>query len=257
MSGGKPADGRLSPPVADVVLAALEVGVADGVGRLVLPCPAEVTGAKAGQFVLVRSLAPRAPLLPRPLSILFHRGRLELLFNIVGAGTTALAALRPGDPVHLVGPLGSPFAAPEGPILIVGDGSHVGTMLGLARERGRAASVLYVKAGHPSDAALIAAFEATGVAVAASDGAGLAAALADAVPAFIAAGASDEVMREVQAFAAARGIPGEVALQATMACGLGVCHVCVRPFADGLRLVCEGPVFPLADARFGEVRAGG
>jgi dihydroorotate dehydrogenase electron transfer subunit len=247
---------RVGPPVADVVASVEEAGVTDGVGRLVLQCPDEVRGARAGQFVLVRSLAPGAPLLPRPLSVLFSGDRLELLFNVVGAGTRALAALRPGDPVGLVGPLGHPFAAPDEPILIVGDGSHVGTMLGLARERGTAATVIHVATGHPADPALVALFEATGATVEATDRAGLAAALARTAPAFVAAGAADDVLATVQRWAATRGIPGEAALQAPMACGLGACHVCVRPFAAGLRLVCEGPVFPLAEARFAEAAHG-
>ena len=49
------------------------------------------------------------------------------------------------------------------------------------------------------------------------------------------------------------GIPGEIALEQQMACGLGMCHCCVRPFArDGetvqLRVCREGPVFDLQEA---------
>ena len=48
------------------------------------------------------------------------------------------------------------------------------------------------------------------------------------------------------------GIPGEVAMEQIMACGLGPCYVCVRTFEiDGhkeLRRVCiEGPVFDLQE----------
>jgi dihydroorotate dehydrogenase electron transfer subunit len=49
------------------------------------------------------------------------------------------------------------------------------------------------------------------------------------------------------------GIPGQVAMEQVMACGLGPCYVCVRTFeVDGrkeLRRVCiEGPVFDLQEA---------
>jgi dihydroorotate dehydrogenase electron transfer subunit len=51
----------------------------------------------------------------------------------------------------------------------------------------------------------------------------------------------------------AAGIPGQVAMEQVMACGLGPCYVCVRTFeVDGkkeLRRVCiEGPVFDLQEA---------
>ena len=48
-------------------------------------------------------------------------------------------------------------------------------------------------------------------------------------------------------------IPGQVAMEQVMACGLGPCYVCVRTFeVNGrkeLRRVCiEGPVFDLQEA---------
>ena len=52
------------------------------------------------------------------------------------------------------------------------------------------------------------------------------------------------------------GIPGQVAMEQIMACGIGPCYVCVRTFeVDGqkeLRRVCiEGPVFDLQEASDG------
>jgi dihydroorotate dehydrogenase electron transfer subunit len=49
------------------------------------------------------------------------------------------------------------------------------------------------------------------------------------------------------------GIPGQVAMEQVMACGLGPCYVCVRTFeVNGkkeLRRVCiEGPVFDMQEA---------
>jgi dihydroorotate dehydrogenase electron transfer subunit len=51
----------------------------------------------------------------------------------------------------------------------------------------------------------------------------------------------------------ANGIPGQVAMEQVMACGLGPCYVCVRTFEVGgkkeLRRVCiEGPVFDMQEA---------
>ncbi len=49
------------------------------------------------------------------------------------------------------------------------------------------------------------------------------------------------------------GIPGQIAMEQVMACGLGPCYVCVRTFeVNGkkeLRRVCiEGPVFDMQEA---------
>ena len=49
------------------------------------------------------------------------------------------------------------------------------------------------------------------------------------------------------------GIPGQIAMEQVMACGLGPCYVCVRTFeVNGhkeLRRVCiDGPVFDLQEA---------
>ena len=64
---------------------------------------------------------------------------------------------------------------------------------------------------------------------------------------------SNRLMQLMKRLAKAHGIPGQVAMEQVMACGLGPCYVCVRTFeVDGkkeLRRVCiEGPVFDLQEA---------
>ena len=58
---------------------------------------------------------------------------------------------------------------------------------------------------------------------------------------------------EAQRVARRLGLFGEVALEQQMACGIGMCFCCVRPFREGdgivhRRVCCEGPVFPLLEA---------
>ncbi len=167
-----------------------------------------------------------------------------------------LAAARPGDRVALIGPLGNTFSAPDAPIAIVADAFHAGTMLALCHER-RAAGhddrVLMVEDGkNPSDGPLLAAFKATGAAVDYVPLGGLDAALSAQKPGFVAAGAGNAAMGIAQAYAARAGIPGEASLQAAMACGLGVCKVCIHDTRAGPQLlVCEGPIFPLGQPDFG------
>src|SRR5262245_52464847 len=66
----------------------------------------------AGQFYMLRTEQRWPVLLPRPFS-LYDRaadgGGGSFLIKAVGPGTRALAGQRPGDRVHLTGPLGRPF----------------------------------------------------------------------------------------------------------------------------------------------------
>lgn len=245
------------PDVLDVDCTVTSVAIDGTVCELRLDWPDAFKGVRAGQFALLASLAPGAPILPRPLSLVPRMdGALAIAFNIKRAGTQMLAAARPGDRIALIGPLGNTFRAPPEPIAIVADAFHAGTMLALCHER-RAAGfddrVLMVEDGpNPSDGPLLAAFKATGAAVDYVPLGGLDAALSAARPTFLAAGAGNRAMAICQAYAARASIAGEASLQAAMACGLGVCKVCVHDTRSGPQiLVCEGPIFPLDQPDFG------
>ncbi len=80
---------------------------------------------------------PGLPFLRRPLSV--HdadpaTGRISLLFRIKGPGTRALAAIEPGEPLDVLGPLGRGFPEPGGahPVL-VGGGIGLAPLLYLGR----------------------------------------------------------------------------------------------------------------------------
>src|SRR5436309_12906447 len=72
-----------------------------------------------GQFCMLE--AP-GRVLPRPMSLcLAPKGELDFLLDPVGPGTRALAALDPGDLIHVFGPLGNGFRldVPR-PVLVAG-----------------------------------------------------------------------------------------------------------------------------------------
>jgi dihydroorotate dehydrogenase electron transfer subunit len=74
----------------------------------------------------------------------------------------------------------------------------------------------------------------------------------DRADAFFTCG-SNRLMLLMKELGAAHNIPGQVALEQQMACGLGMCFCCVRSFevADDViqrRVCCEGPVFDLQEA---------
>ncbi|MEX0602336.1 MAG: dihydroorotate dehydrogenase electron transfer subunit, partial [Bacteroidota bacterium] len=89
--------------------------VAPGIFLLRCDSAAIAGGAEPGSFVNVLADQGRGPFLRRPFSISRVEGRnIEIVFNVVGLGTTLLSQKRPGDIVDILGALGSPFRFTEG-----------------------------------------------------------------------------------------------------------------------------------------------
>ena len=76
---------------------------------------------RPGQFLMVRPDTGSDPLLGRPFAV-YEVTRndagtpvaVEIVYLVLGAGTSALARLRDGDPVRVWGPLGNGFGVPPG-----------------------------------------------------------------------------------------------------------------------------------------------
>jgi len=74
--------------------------------------PEIINGARAGQFVHVRTGDYSGMILRRPFSINTQdlaSGTLTIHFRTVGRGTAWFKQLRPGDRIEMLGPLGRPF----------------------------------------------------------------------------------------------------------------------------------------------------
>ncbi|HEY4791631.1 MAG TPA: hypothetical protein VIJ05_09935, partial [Actinomycetes bacterium] len=129
---------------------------------LTLLAPRIAGQARPGQFVHLLAGEDRSFPLRRPFSI--HRaerpggsggppgwspggmggsggpgpalGTVEVVFDVVGAGTGALSRLRPHDVVDALGPLGRPFTPPETPTgcVLVGGGYGTAPLYFLATE---------------------------------------------------------------------------------------------------------------------------
>jgi len=216
--------------------------------------------AEPGQFAMLRPTAPRGiALLGRPMSVLGAGDEASFLIRRCGQGTEALAALRAGDRVAVLGPLGRGWGSPAtgaAPVLVAG-GVGLAPLLFAAREmagRGLRARVLYgartaSQLVLTDDAATVAALE-----VATDDGsAGHHGPVTELLePALRAAGGAAEVwtcgpegmMERVARIALGAGLRCKVSLEARMACGRGLCLGCARLDATGApRYVCsDGPV---------------
>jgi dihydroorotate dehydrogenase electron transfer subunit len=212
---------------------------------------------------------------------------LGFLYAPVGAGTAALAALAPGDPVEVLGPLGHgfPLATPGTPVLVAG-GRGVAPLLfaadALART-GRRSTFLF---GARSKTHLVGLADARArlsrmggrLHLATDDGSrgfhGNVVALLDRIaktlprPLAIHACGPHGMLRAVAHWGLRHEAPAFLAMESVMACGTGVCRGCPMPRSEAGRglyrrerasrpslygneewaMCCtEGPVFAASD----------
>ncbi len=264
-------------PAAMVAERSLKVIESAPVGRryhrLLLEAPDLSARSRPGQFfhLLCRDGAGNGPYLRRPMSI-WRCGAgepLGFLFHVKGKGTAALARLRAGEALSVVGPLGQGFALDPAwrRILILARGVGLATLApltGAAAAMGIAADAV-LSARDPADlmaeefagvsgASVTAVFDADGSSEVARVEALLRARFAAARPDAVFTCGSNRLFLLLQRLSAEFGIPGQVALEQQMGCGLGMCFCCVRQIRDAsgavvnLRVCAEGPVFDLQAA---------
>ena len=95
--------------------------------------------ARPGQFVSVYC-NDGGHLLPRPISLCEinqEKGTLRLVYRVVGKGTEMFAALKAGDSVEVLGPLGNGFPMEEAEgkrVFLIGGGIGVPPMLETAKQ---------------------------------------------------------------------------------------------------------------------------
>ena len=183
-----------------------------------------------GQFFMLE--AP-GRVLPRPMSLcLAPRGELAFLLDPIGPGTRALAALEPGDHIHVLGPLGNGFRLDVPRPLLVGGGIGVAPLPYLAEALERPPAVLGFRTQkHAEAAALIPNAEVVIDPVL----------VTDAMPADrdVLACGPEPMLEAVRALVPA----AQLAWEAPMACGYGACYGCAVEIDGELKRLCvEGPV---------------
>jgi dihydroorotate dehydrogenase electron transfer subunit len=211
--------------------------------------PEVAAAVKAGQFVNLG--LPHGPLLRRPFSVYRAAGdEIEVILKAVGGGTSQLLAMREGDAVSCVGPLGRGFDLAPGPktVVLVSGGLGVAPMPLAARDaRAAGMQVTWVHGARTADE-LCSETHGDDVIVATDDGtSGFAGTAVDA------ASDADVVLacgpNRMLAAAAARWPDAQVAVETYMGCGTGVCLGCAVPLVSGGydRACTEGPVYRAAD----------
>jgi dihydroorotate dehydrogenase electron transfer subunit len=241
--------------------------------HLILNAPEPAPGAQAGQFFHLEcpQTGEDKPFFRRPMSVYKadpRKGQVEFLYKVTGAGTRGLASLNVGDTMRMLGPLGVGFTLDPAwkNIVVLGRGVGLATLAPLAEmaaERGVGVTAIYSARGQ-AQVMSVERFAKTGARIEArldSDGSSavenverLLRQLAEQAraDAFFTCG-SNRLMLLMQRLGRELGIPGQVALEQQMACGIGMCFCCVRNFKVGndivSRRVCwDGPVFSLDEA---------
>ncbi|XVQ88777.1 dihydroorotate dehydrogenase electron transfer subunit [Microbispora siamensis] len=203
-----------------------------------------------------------------------YGGTVELVFGVRGAGTAWLADLRARDTLDLVGPLGRPFPLPRDPCtcVLVGDEHGAAPLFALADALQQRGCRIDFVLGAPSADRVFGALRARRMGetttLTTEDGSlGMRGKVTDVLPGVIADARADavyacgpmETLRGVTAVAVEFDIPVQVAVEESMACGIGVCMTCVVPVIgdDGVtrmvRACTEGPVFRGERVRFDDV----
>jgi dihydroorotate dehydrogenase electron transfer subunit len=241
--------------------------------HLVVRCGPVSATAVPGQFFQL--LCPHSegaqPFLRRPMSLYgvnAIRHEVEFLYKVAGPGTRGLATLRPGDPIDIMGPLGVGFTLDPAVkhIVAIGRGAGLATLAPLA-QAAKAAGVSVTaifSARRPELLVSVDLFESHGaevIAVTDSESSSGPANVERILRGLIADGrcqafytcGSSRLLRVQQRLAREFDIPGQVAMEQQMACGIGLCFCCVRDFnVDGEivhRRVCwDGPVFDMREA---------
>jgi len=274
MSTGSTGCTVFRPRVAEEPVTVLSNVLVNGEYRhLTVACSELAATAAPGQFYQLLCPAPpgESPYLRRPMSLYGAdpaARRVEFLYKVTGAGTRGLATLSPGDRMQLLGPLGRGYTLDPAwkHIVAVGRGAGLAT-LGPLAQAAQAAGLgvtAILSARRPDLVVSAELFRSRGATVLTvtdmernSGPAHVERILRGLIAegrcdAFFTCGSS-RLLRVQQSLAREFNLPGQVAMEQQMACGLGMCLCCVRDFnVDGeivhKRVCWDGPVFDMREA---------
>jgi dihydroorotate dehydrogenase electron transfer subunit len=249
--------------------------------QLTVVAPGVARAFQPGQFVAVAVGGRQTSMLLRRSFALYgvkpgteFAGTIQFVVAVHGPGTEWLAGQRIGTRLDLVGPLGVPFPIPREavPAVLVGGGYGTAPLLPLAERLIALGSEIEMIVGAARADRLFGELQAKRligkVTVTTDDGsAGQFGRVTDPLPSAIERLGAEIVyacgpmgmLAAVGEVARAHAIPAQVAVEESMACGIGVCMTCVLPVrgSDGVsrfvRSCVEGPVFEAGRVRWADV----
>ena len=204
--------------------------------------------------------------LPRPISICEidkEKGALRIVYRIAGKGTAEFSAMKPGETLEILGPLGNgfPMEIIKGKrVFMMGGGIGVPPMVQTAKEA--EAEVTVIAGYRNSEIFLKEELEANGtLVIATEDGSvGTKGNVMDAIREnhleadVIFACGPTPMLRAIKTYAEENGILCYISMEEKMACGIGACLACVCQSSEvdhhsnvhNKRICKDGPVFTKA-----------
>jgi len=233
-------------------------------GKLSLKIGNSLKVSSPGQFFNIRCSDKLNPLLRRPFSLhrVDKRGRLEILYEIIGKATKLLSKKKTGDTLDVIGPLGNGFPLPkkkskDKKAILVAGGMGIAPLLALAEEL--SPGILIIGAKTKEKILCEKDFKKLGfeVLVATEDGSKgkrglvtelLKKSISNKASFTIYACGPNAMLKEVAKIAKMNRIDIFGSFEEHMSCGVGSCYGCVIKTKKGYkRICCDGPVFNLGD----------
>ncbi|MDO4617625.1 MAG: dihydroorotate dehydrogenase electron transfer subunit [Lachnospiraceae bacterium] len=249
--------------------------IGEGICSLWIETPSIAEEAVPGQFV---SLYCRdgSRLLPRPISLceIDRAGkRLHMVYRIAGKGTAEFAALKAGDTIEVMGPLGNGFPLEKAAgrrVFLMGGGIGIPPMLETAKAltgnsgyQNETAAKVTAVLGYRDERFLQDEYEKIcDVCISTEDGSyGTKGNVIDAIrenaleaDVIFACGPAP-MLRGIKAYAQEKGIACWISMEERMACGIGACLACVcqskevdgHSHVHNKRICKDGPVFEASE----------
>tara|TARA_B100001123_G_scaffold201071_2_gene228214 strand:+ start:1204 stop:2010 length:807 start_codon:yes stop_codon:yes gene_type:complete len=226
--------------------------------------------AQPGQFVHMLNSEGDDPLLRRPYSLSSidpDRESASILYHVVGRGSEWLSNCSPGDKIDTIGPLGSPFTVLSDTrhLLMLGGGIGMGPLIALANQYASEHTKTIILNGARSLHGITPRKfipKQSNLLTATDDGSlGHQGTVVDLLAdnyhwadQIFACGptpmlrAIDHKINHIDHTPSDKRKSVQFALEARMACGIGICYSCVVATKSGPKRVCyEGPVFPMTN----------
>lgn len=201
-------------------------------------------------------------------SVNIEEKSIEILFKVVGRGTTVMASLKKGDDLNILGPLGNSFKTPKRNELIALTAGGVGFppinyLASSLINKGFDPKKLFFFYGGRGRSDLI---ELTrlkklglNIILATEDGSlGAKGFVTSPLENWIKETKGNKViyscgpegmLKAIDQLAMKYEIPGQISLEAPMPCGIGICLGCIKPLRAGgnVRVCREGPIFNVGE----------
>lgn len=256
-------------PTCEDTLVAKKRDLKNGYFAFVLAPFSQTRAIKPGQFVHIKLPATNI-YFRRAFSVASvnpAKNEVEIIFKVFGHGTTLLGEMRKGDSLDLMGPLGVPFKFPkknETAVMVAG-GIGFPPLMFLAEsmiKNGHKPKQIYFFYGGRSKDELVERKRLTELGlklhIVTDDGsAGDKGLVVGPVEKFIKEHADQKIrlfgcgpekmLRAIDKLGEKYKINGQLALEALMPCGIGICLGCVVALKKGgyARVCCDGPVFDI------------